>query len=99
MFQDIVISIFGLTDIVIPWYVVAGVFLMIIGLVLGAFIPVFQKIGLGIFLVGLVLSVGFSILESLWQNLWFKIVVVIFGTFILVWAILFPKDKVIPGKR
>ena len=90
----------GLLEFTIPTYVIIGVILIIVGVLLGAFVPkVGKKFGTITFIVGLVLAVAFPVLGELWQSDLFKILVIAGGVFAVIIYILFSASPAAPKVR
>lgn len=89
----------GLINFTIPTYLIIGIILIILGVLMGAFVPnVGKKLGIITFIVGLIMAVGFTLLAEWWKNDIFKITIIIIGTlvlifFILIWGVPTPTGK------
>jgi len=84
-------GILELLGISIPMYVWVGILLIIVGIMIGTFMPFYgREMGMVLVIVGLIMAVGFTMLKDLFNDPNFQIGAIIVVSFIVIIFILFP---------
>jgi len=101
MTEVCLINILGAKALCIQEYVIYGILLIFAGILIATFIQgqMGKKIGLSLIIIGLILSIGFSLIVSLWTNsVAFRYISIGAITFIVAMFILFQGKSTNPIK-